>query len=429
MICIINGGKKEMVTKNIMLSLCIVLFAVVITVAADEPIVECNMSRVIYPKAYHGNNVACAASFVHGAYVENSKDQDDFLHSDTLIPKFEAIPEDERWGYPEYVVIKYMQAWKAGNLEEAISFYEEGESRDKKRKLQTQSIETIQNFMKPLTRVVFIDKSYYGPYVRISWVMSGVSSSGSTKNQKGVPGYNYLKLVDGRYMLTMDVDMTHLFDSVAGTYSRWKYRQRKSIHLNPNVTDMDWFAIDSDSNIVLSKDMANVPGSFPVNHLKVYVKGEPLNVQLKSDKQVSGLSDQMRFFESAVTKHQVGTESEVLSLWSGGRKENIKKNIDRLKASGDWPKFRTSPFGEAPTVLFSMPTSLGTVVYYKKKAFLPPNATAIMIEQANNRPVHHIGLEAIDGKYTFFNESSKSELNIFTNKMFIDAANALYAPK
>lgn len=405
---------------------------------ADKPVVDCKMSRITLPAAEYNGQVVCAASFVYGAYVENPTDQDDFLNSDELMEKFIKLPEEKRWQYPEYAVIKNFQAWKAGDKEKAISYYEPGYNREREKELQTQSIEKIQSIMKPFTRVVFIDRSYFGPYVRIYWVMSGVSESGTTKGERGFPGYSYLKYVDNRYMLTLEINMTNLFDAVASTYSYRKLIKKENITLNPDVSGMDWFAMDVDTasptenkewlKVYSTEGITDVPTSFSENYLKVYVKGEPVNVQLEAGKQANNLSEQMRFFESAVTATQMGNEDEILSKWSEKQRERISKDIQRIKDANEWPKARpsVSNFGHAPTVICLLPTSQGTVVYYRKKRLEPPSWVKGNVLNQKQNPIYTVGLKSEEGSYKLFNTSAYSNFNIFTNSTFVEAVQVMY---
>ncbi len=420
--------------------LSIVFFVAVTTSWAGEPVVDCKVSRITVPLAEKNGKVTCAASFMYGAYVENFKDPDDFLNSDDLMKKFNNLSEEERWQYPEYIIIKNFQAWKAGNKEEAISYYEPGYSQDRERVLQTQSTEKIQSIMKPFTRILFLYKNYFGPYVRISWIMSEVSASGSTKGMRGIPGYSYFKRVGNRYMLTNEIYMTHLFDAIVRTYGARKFLKKENISLNPNTKDMDWFALDVDVNsppenkenlkVFSTEGISKIPQSFSENYLKVYVKCVPINIKMEAGKQQEGLTEETQFFESAVTKYELGTDTDILQLWSEKSKEGVKEEIER-KNSSKWPDQKISPFSETPTVLFSMPTSSGDVVYYKKKLFFLPgnvDTTELIKKQAAN-PIYYVGLKKEEGNYRLFNPDSEAEFNIFTNKMFIDAVNSLDGPK
>lgn len=428
-------------------SVIIVLFVTVTALGATDPIVDCRLSRITVPVAEKDGKVVCAASFMYGEYVKNPQIQADLLNSRDLIDKFDQLPEESRWQYPEYVIIKNLQAWRAGDKEGILSCFEPGYSRDTYEAmfLKPGVIEQTKPQMEPFTEEVFLDKSYFGPYVRIYSVTSEpVPPAPTGKKIRGLAGVEYLKRVGNRYMLTREIDMTHIFDVVVGGYGAKKTMFRENIPLNPDTSGMDWFAIDVDvASPAENKKMlrvfsiegaSGIPQSFSENYLKVYVKCEPINVQLEAGKQLKNLPGEVRFFESAVTKHQLGTESEILSLWSGRSKEKVRKDIELLKNAGEWPKLRGSPFGEAPAVLALMPTSSGTVLYYKKKAFypdcphMPPGIKERIISQVDSK-IYSVGLQADGGTYTLFNVSSKGEFNVFTNPMFVDAISVLYGQK
>lgn len=428
-----------MINRRLFWLISIIFFVTVSAFGADKSIVDCKVSRITIPLAEYNGSVTCAASFMYGEYVENPNDQDDLLNSDDLMEKFNKLPEEERWKYPEYVVIKNFQAWKDGDKEDAMSYFEPGYNRERARALQTQPIEKIQAVMKPFTRVVFIDKAYLGAYVRIYWVMSEVSDSGNTKGGRGFPGYSYLKLVGNRYMLTHEIDMTHLFDAVVGTYDSRTLMLlgNQSIPLNPDTNGMDWFAIDVDTaspaenkrwlKAFSTDGISEIPAPFSENYLKVYVRAEPLNIEFDAGKQREGnLSEEMRFIESAVTAHGLGTESEILSKWSEKQKERISKDIKRLKDAGQWPKMRLFHFGPAPTLVSLIRTSAGTVLYYKKKSFGPLNLVEGNTTNQAQSIIYKVGLKREQGNYTLFNASSKGEFNVLTSQMFIDAIKVLY---
>ncbi len=431
-----------MINRRLLWLISVILFVTVAVFGADKPIVDCNVSRITVPLSEYNSKVTSAASFMYGVYAENPNDQDDFLDSDDLMEKFNELTEEERWQYPEYVVIKNFQAWKAGDKEEAMSYYEPGYNRERARALQTQPIEKIQSIMEPFTRVVFIDKAYLRPYVRIYWVMSEVSESGNTKGGRGFPGYSYLKLVGNRYMLTHEIDMTHLFDAVVGTYDSrtLMFLGNESIPLNPDTSGMDWFAMDVDTaspaenkkwlKVFSTDGISDVPPSFSENYLKVYVRAEPLNIEFEAGKQREGsLSEEMRFFESAVTAHKQDDENNILSKWSGKTRERLEKKIKELKDSGQWPESKYTlslPFGPAPTVVSLVRTSAGTAIYYKKKSFGPSDEVkGNTINQAQSK-IFNVGLQEEKGNYTLFKISSQGEFNVLTNQMFIDAVKVLY---
>ena len=427
-----------MINRRLLLLISIILFIAVTAFGADKAIVDCKISRITVPLAEYNGKVTFAASFVYGAYVENPNNPDDFINSADLMDKVNELPEEERWQYPEYVVFRHFQEMKADNKAGILSCYAPGYDRDKEESLYKPLSEAERSLLNQLDIVLFVDKSYFGPYVRIYFIMSGISESGSTKGCKRFPGYLYLKRVDNRYVLAREINMTHLFDDVARTYGYRKLTKRENIPLNPDVSGMDWFAMDVDTGspaenkkwlkVYSSEGITDIPKSFSENYLKVYVKCEPVNVQLEAGKQARGLSEQMRFFESAVTAHQLGTESEILSKWSGKAKERIGKDIKRIKDAGQWPESRLSRFnfGPAPTVVALLRTSAGTVSYYKKKSFGPPEwAKKRAISQAQSE-IYNVGLQEEQGNYTLFNASSKGEFNVFTNKMFMDAVNVLY---
>jgi len=411
-----------MLNKRLIFLISVFLFFTNGVFGGESPIVDCQLSRITVPVAEANGKTTCAASFMYGEYVKNPTSQDDLLSSKDIIEKFEQLPEENRWQYPEYVVIKCFQEWKAGNKEGILSCFEPGYSRDGEAKLiqKTTQLEQVKAQMESFIEVVFLDKSCFGPYTRIYCVLS------EGKNRKGLGGVRYVKRVGNRYMLTREINMTHIFDKIVGRYGAKKVMFREDIPLNPDTSNMKEFAIDvNDASAPENKDVISVfstnrsleiPASFSENYLGVYLDCEPINIQLKAGEQLEGLSNEMRFLETAVTKHRSGTETEILATWSTSSKDKIQRRIGRLKNAGVWPESRLSCFGPTQTILASIYTSTGKVIYYQKQA---PSA-----RQANAK-VYSIGLRFEDGSYSLFNPSSQGQLNCFTTEVFCNAVKIL----
>jgi hypothetical protein len=416
----------------------IVLTSVVTVSAASESIVDCQVSRITVPVLEKDGKVVCAASFMYGEYVKNPQTQADLLNSKDLIDKLNQLPEESRWEFPEYVVIRHFQEWKAGNKEGVLSCFAPGYSRDKKGSTYKEMSEEERSFWEPFTEVVFLDKSYFGPYVRIYGVVSeSVTPAPNEKKIRGLAGVKYLKRVGNRYFLTKEIDMTHIFDPIAGGYGAKKTMFRKKILLNPDTTGLDWFAIDVDINsppekkkmlrVFSMEKQPKIPKSFSKNYIKVYVKCEPVNIQLTAGKRLENLSDAMRFIESAVNKHQFGTEPEIMELWEEKSKGSIRREIEMLKNAGEWPKTRPSLLGPAPVVLALMRTSKGTVAYYNRQV-LPLDDPYLPVGIVRPKPkTYSIGIRTdASGEHSLFNASAEGTFNVLTNEMFRDAVQELY---
>lgn len=408
-----------MLRKNLIWLVGIFLFSTASVFGTGSPIVDCQVSRITVPIAKNNGEVVCAASFMFGEYVQNPSTQADLLNSKDLIEEFNQLSEESRWGYPEYVIMRNFQAWKDGDREKAIACFEPGYSRERENKLQTTPTEKIQSTMEPFTEIVFLDKSYFGPYVRIYCVLSEVPAPG--QKGRGLPISKYLKLVNNRYMLTHEINMTHLFDEIVGEYGGRKSMHRENIPLNPDTSNMEWFSVAVDINsppkdkkmlMTLSTEQtSSAPMPPGENDLLVYLRCEPVNIRVEAGKQLNGLSKRIRFLESAVTAHRVGNESDILAVWSDASKERIQRKIGRLRSANAWPINRTYHFGQSPLILALMQTSTGTIAYYQK---------------AGSSDVYPIGLQTtgID-KYALFRAYSSVPAGL-TNKLFTSAVERLY---
>lgn len=402
--------------------------------AEEAAVVDCKMTRITVPLEKNGSEVVLAASFVYGSYVKNPNNQDDFLNSTTLLKAFERLNEEDRWRYPEYVVIKYFQEMKAGNKEGMLSCNAPGHDREKAESLYRTPSKQEQELLDSFNTVVFIDKCYFGPYVRISFIMSGMSN-GSTKNQPGFPGFYYLKLADNRYMRTREISNLDIIDPVVANYGNRVLMKREAVSLDPNTNGMAWFAIDVDGaspaenkeflKVYSTDEQPQIPDTFTENYLQVFIKGEPLHIQFNAGQEASEVYPQLRFFESAVTANQQGTESEILSKWSGDIQKRIGQEIQRLKDAQLWPNQRPTAclLDSAPTVVCRVQLSDGEILYYKKRLLNLPQTGPIKQQQ---NPLYVVGIRKEGDDYKLFSPSSVSRFNVFTNSVFIDSIRILY---
>jgi hypothetical protein len=391
--------------------------------------VQPEMKRITVAFEKRGPDVILAASFVYGEYVNRPTDQDGFLDSDDLLEKFNQLPETDRWKYPEYVVIRHFQEWKANNKEGLLACYVPGFDREKERLSYVPISEQERAYAGPLTRIVFFYKAYFGPYVRIAFLASEVMPSGSTKGGKAVPGFMYLKQVNNRYGVTKEIDSLNIIDPVVSEYGYNNLKKEgRKLPVDPNTTGMDWFAIDVDDASAAEKKEylrvfsvdkdVKIPQEYSENYLKIYVRGEPLNIQIKPGQKIKGLSPQLELFQSAVTAHQLGSESEILSMWSDRTKERLQKEIQVLIDRNEWPQRRLyigGIFSKAPTVVCQIQTSENVMLYYSDS-----------VKINSDDPLYTIGIRKEKGEYKLFSPSSVGRLNILDNSMFVNALKVLY---
>lgn len=402
----------------------VVVLLIKVQIAICGSVDGCEMSRITIPLTEYNGQVTCAASFMYGEYAQNPRSIDDMLKSSHLIARLNQLSEESRWKYPEYIVIRHFEQLKTGNKEQALLCFEPGHSRNKE-DMRLKDIEKIKAFLQPFSQVVFLDKSCFGPYVRIFYFLREVPKPGSKKKGRGIPHSIYLRLVGNRFMITNEIDETHLFAEVVSKYGAKKIIDRKDIPLDPDTTNMEWFDLDVDigsspaNKKILhrfsTEQKSQLMGLFSDNYLRIYVNCESLNIQLEAGRELPGLSPELRFFESAVTAYWTGTEAEILQTWSGKSKELVERDIHRLKTYQKWPETRLSPFGKSPKVLALLQTSVGKIIYMKGKYSFSASCVALLGDSKEGYSL------------SFVNNFTHQAKDIFRHKVFLEAVEVLYA--
>lgn len=355
-------GGFDMFAIRIVYCLFIMMFTVSMFCYGDT-ITKCEMSRITVPLAEKDGKVTCAASFMYGTYAKSPQGINDMLKSDQLSSKFAEVPAESRRQYPEYMIMKYYEELGAGHADKAAELFAPGEGRNKKKTELEKSISALQTQLQQFKQIVFLDKSCFGPYVRISIFLREIPEPNSNRKGKGIPGALYLKLVDNQYVFTEEIGSNSLLDNVVSYYSGQTIMARKNVTLNPDTRGMKWVDYSVDANSSISYKLGNSSGTSD-NDLRIYFNCEPVNVQLIAGQQHGGLSPMMQFFETAVTAYWLGDESEILSTWSEKSKPSVSASIEQLKTSGDWPKVRLSPFGNKTWIVALLPTAEASIVYY-----------------------------------------------------------------
>jgi hypothetical protein len=93
-------------------------------------------------------------------------------------------------------------------------------------------------------------------------------------------------------------------------------------------------------------------------------------LHLLAGQKIEGLSSILKYFETAVTSYELGSESEILSLWSETSRDYIAEQIQYRKNSGDWPNMRFSPIGPNPQVIALLPTTEAAILYYNLDSYM-----------------------------------------------------------
>jgi hypothetical protein len=388
----------------------------VVTICFGKAIPECNVVRITVPLAEKDEKTTCAASFMYGTYAQNPKSVGDMLKSDHLSSRFELLPENNRRQYPEYTIMKYYEELRNNNIDRAVNLFIPGKTRDKKKTELSSNFSKMEPYFQKFKQVVFLDKSYFGPYVRISFFLrEPPDANGSGRKGKGFPGALYLKLVENQYSLTDEISSDSLFSNIVSYFGTQTIIQRKEIKLKSDTNGMKCVVLDVDTNsvtFVKSKDSSEISD----NDLCVYFNCQSVNKQLIIGEKQDDLSSMMQFFKTAISAYQDGNESEILSTWSGESREYVLNLITQLKGNGEWPKYRHSPFCKTTLAVAVLPTTESSIVYYmcNKQAA----SVAIYGDGINNPYLlsHMVYLS---------NESRE----IFRNRLFINALVDSYMSK
>lgn len=416
--------------KYSMLLTLFVLVGISKTFGVENSIVDCKVSRVTIPLAKVEDKITCAASFIFGSYGKNlspSGSLSDWPSSLQLIDRLNELPEKQRWQYPEYALIRSFQQWRAGNKEEVLACYEPGYSRNKESKSYKQLSDKEKAFWEPFKELVFFYQVRFGPYVGIHFLTHEVTDPGSGKKERGFPATQYLKCVNNRYLITHEIGMTHLFDEITSYYGNVKQYVRFPIPIisEPNALDnTKWVALDVDiespakNKKVLkqfsTEQKTELPNLFSENYLRIYFDIEPVNVKLRAGENLDGISPELSFYESSVTKQKFGTEAEILACWSGKYKDRLQKRIKQLKDNGEWPKTKVYPLGQDPHVIAFLRTQESMIVYYKGKFSSKVSVRGIMTGRHGN--LSFADVYYMPGKI----------MDIFRDELFREAIGVLY---
>lgn len=342
----------------------LIVMCMVTRLYANGVNIDCPVSRTIIPLTYNvEGHTTSAASFMYGEYRGES------VTGNQLLTKLQAIPESERWGYPEYVIIKRFEYSKAGDGEKLYGLWEEGYSRTKVMrgdKIPTEKVARIQELQSRYSDITFLAKSYFGPYVRIDYQLEQ-----SGPNDKKAVMSVRLKRVGNRFWLTMENTGLSLFNVVLDSYRSRKQKVPQPQVPATEINNMEWIAFDVDlqalpkhRNHKMLRRFSEVsqwteidlPLNFTTNYLLIYHKLKPENLQLKYGIESQGLSPEMAFFDSAIGIYQSKKESDILNLWSTTSQVTVQKQFSLSI---------TSPFGLHPKIVATLPSTSGSIFFYK----------------------------------------------------------------
>jgi len=401
------------------------------TLAMTTPTVDCEMRRITLPLTTYQGKVTCAASFMYGRYTVNPKTPKDLLHSKHLKAQLQAKKVQSKLTYPEYVIQDYFEKVKAGKWDTALEHFQPGLSKSRARK-RYEKRPGHKKFLQSLTEVVFLNKAALGPYIRLAYYLHEEVPESSAKKGRALPGNSYLTKADGgAFLITEELDKPNLFEEVLSYYTAQAIIMRNAMPLNPDTGHMQSIEVsvgdlghgsDGRRELVVkpatgSKQSAPSAASSDKRFL-LLLSCEPANVTIAAGKTVPGLSQELRFFESAVTAYEFEQEPEdIASFWAGESKKRVTRDIQQLVDLGKWAKWRPSPFGKKLRVISVLRTSFGSIVYYANNMSDKVRSVAILKES----PGHYA--------LSFVNELPDRRRQILRRDTFEDAVRELYLAK
>ena len=343
---------------------------------------NCAMERITVPIMEHDGKVTLAASFMYGQYAPGAKDIGSMFNSKKLDERLGAISESAKERCPEYVILKRFRLTKEGKPEQAIKYYEPGYSRETALRYLG-DVSKYKDLFDIFTEVVFLDKSYFGPYVRIYYFMREVRAD--KKKGKGFPASAYLKRqTDGRYLIADDKFKNQIFDDVVSYYSYNTIIKKQNIEINSDISNMKMFAIDIDKNSLvkdkkLTLHYGDIDPNTSDNRLLIYLDCEPINIEIigaSEDK----LSKELAFLKAAEMAYWAGDKSKILPYWTGNNSSRkvIEKRIKNEETLGDWPLSSLGYGQPVRKVIALLRCDLGTTVYYRTGSADPLKTVTIL---------------------------------------------------
>lgn len=414
-----NNMETEMRKEFIL----ILMFLVISNICYALRSWDCAPARITVQFA-EDNGCKLAASFVAGEYVAITAQtsRGDMLLSDTIISDLAGMSESSRLQYPEYVVVKNFGYKLNDDLTNAVNCFEPGFSRIKEQEVldNTGSVlardanqNVIMNNVSGITaqiqamgftKLIFVSKNLFGPYIRINYVLFNPTLG------RGFPAKSFLKYSsdDSRYYMTWEVGHeSSIYADIVEQYEGVKIMQRQSVTLNPTTTGMEWFKVDPDATTVFDANdvdaelnlltaYSNGAGSISSsNYLQIYIDGESIGTELIAGQQDPNLVGAMALLDDAVTDHSSGTQAEIIAYWdnegltssSSGYKFTSQGKINGIIAnnvtngSDLWGHL---PFSESTKVIAKIETA-DTTFYFLEGALI----RGVGINASSK--LHHIG--------------------------------------
>ena len=267
-------------------------------------------------------NITVQGKVNYAIYAEEAK-------MSVLFEKIKGKSTKTKLKIPEFVI---SQAFLAEQREDLPALYKcfSKKERAMAEEFYGKDIKDVSKFIKGYSDLEFFNKSYFGNYVRIIYNCAG-GPEGET-----LPGWYYLKFVDGRYYVTRDIDDykegTHIFSFLDGLHP-WNHGEKVPFQHSDKkfMVDLVFYAKDDkgreikENPVILSYDSAPYPPDHSIFSEKSRVNDE-----------------EAAFFYQAVETFRKGSNEEILHIWHpdnradiaeqlGDEKQNILTNITQFR--------------------------------------------------------------------------------------------------
>ncbi|MEM7246217.1 MAG: hypothetical protein AAF533_12790 [Acidobacteriota bacterium] len=354
--------------------LLVLLVLAAIPTRAAEPTLDGPLRRVTVPLAEVEDTVTVAASFLFREHAVDPSGPEGLLSASQVRSLLATQADVKRWQHPEHAIVEDLRCRREGDLPGLLACVEPGMSREREREL-AKNPRLIQEEIARFDELRFLYEVWCGPYVGVATFLREAPTEEAPLG-RGLPVFRVLQRSGVGYQLSHDLPGTHLVRQVVRHAADRLVVARDAQPLTIPPADLRWAAFDlgderdgSLHHVVSGRAQpgaVKVPDGFSDGHLVLSYGLVDQDVTLVAGEQRASLSPALRFLESAVTAHALGSKDEIVACWSKRSRTSVASNIDLLAADGLWPAQRRSPFGKSTRVLGLLPlTSTETLVYHQ----------------------------------------------------------------
>jgi hypothetical protein len=227
-----------------------------------------------------------------------------------LLDKLEDKSAEEKLKIPEFIVSQIFQAIQQKDLPAIYKCFT-GEKDIARAKEHYKNVEYISNFFKDYTDITFRNRTYFGKkYSKIGYTCIG-GPAGRT-----FPAWCFVKLVDGRYYVTRDIDYgseVHIYGFLGGLHPWGRYPGDSFPHSDKEfMAELLFYDKDEDGREIKEHPISLSYNSAP------YPPDHSLFVDKNRRK-----DEEAAFFYRAVDTFRKGSDKELLNIWHPDDREKI----------------------------------------------------------------------------------------------------------